>query len=244
MGEMLTVEHGRESVETYLTGHPDRPVVLFLMDAIGLRPQLCDMADRIAGWGYQVMVPNLFHRFGSVEELAPRADLRDPEARAAFFAGGVMTRVKALTAQQMSGDLVRYVHAAAERAPGGRIGVTGYCMGVRHAIRAAGSHPDLVAAVGGWHGGGLVTDDADSPHLWVARAGAEFVFGHADADPSMTPEAVERLGGVLESSGLRYTQSVFAGAAHGYTMADTSTYDPVAAARHYRELEALLARAL
>lgn len=214
------------------------------MDAIGLRPQIFAMADRIAGWGYQVLVPNLFHRFGTVSELAPQTDLRDPEARKVFFAAGVMARVNSLTAEAMSEDIAGYVAATAALAPGRPIGVTGYCMGARHAVRAAGSHPDLVAAVGGWHGGGLATEAPDSPHRWVARARAEFVFGHADADASMGPESVTRLGAALAASGNPYSNEVFAGAAHGYTMADTSSYDEAGAGRHDSELKALLARTL
>ena len=53
----------------------------------------------------------------------------------------------------------------------------------------------------GFHGGGLVTDDPDSPHLRLPGARAEFVFGHADQDRSMTPEAVAALGRALADAG-------------------------------------------
>ena len=61
----------------------------------------------------------------------------------------------------------------------------------------------------GFHGGGLVTDDADSPHAGLSRARAEFVFGHADQDRSMTPEAVERLGRALADAGLTATNEIY-----------------------------------
>ena len=84
-------------------------------------------------------------------------------------------------------------------------------MGARLATRAAGLRPDVVAAVGGFHGGGLVVDGPDSPHLMLAKARAEFVYGHADGDHSMPVEAVEPLGAALEAAGLRHTNEIYAG---------------------------------
>ncbi|MFE4835967.1 dienelactone hydrolase family protein [Arthrobacter sp. NPDC056691] len=122
----------------------------------------------------------------------------------------------------------------------GPIGTTGYCMGARLAVRTATSHPDLVAACGGFHGGGLATAEADSPHLKLGNARARFVFGHADHDRSMAPDAVARLGKALQATGLEATNEIYAGAPHGYTMADTAAFDPEATERHFQELRALL----
>ena len=121
---------------------------------------------------------------------------------------------------------------------------TGYCMGARLAVRTATAHPDDVAAVAGFHGGGLATEEADSPHLGLPQARAEFVFGHADHDRSMPPEAVGRLGEALSAAGLLFINDVYAGAPHGYTMNDTERYHEESAERHYRALEALLERTL
>ena len=123
------------------------------------------------------------------------------------------------------------------------MGVTGYCMGARLAVRSANLDPDVVA-VGGFHGGGLVTDADDSPHRGLSRARAEFVFGHADNDRSMGPEAIETLGETLRSAGLTASNEVYEGAAHGYSMADTPMYDEAATERHFAQLQALLARTL
>jgi carboxymethylenebutenolidase len=113
-------------------------------------------------------------------------------------------------------------------------------MGARLAVRTANAHPDDIVAVGGFHGGGLATDDDDSPHRGLGDARAEFVFGHADHDRSMPPEAVGRLGEALSAAGLLYINDVYAGAAHGYTMADSPAYDAEAAERHFRVLRTLL----
>jgi carboxymethylenebutenolidase len=221
------------------------PGVLLFMDAIGLRPQIAAMCDRIAGWGYGVLAPNVFHREGTVAELAPRGDLREEDGRRAVMAEA-MPRVRRLTSDLALGDIAAYLTALQhlDGVTGTRVGVTGYCMGARLALRATGAHPDVVAACGAFHGGGLVTEEPDSPHLGLAAARAEFVLGHADHDRSMPPESVAALGATLARHGLTAVNEVYPDAPHGYTMADTSSYQERGAERHYEALRALLARAL
>lgn len=222
-----------------------RPGVLVFADAFGLRARIYEMADRMAGWGYVVLVPHLFHRNGRVEDLAVTADLKDPRAREQIFAA-LRPRMQALTPERVVADATAYL-SALHGLPGvapGPVGVVGYCMGARLAVITAGAHPDGVAAVGGFHGGRLATDAPDSPHRWLATARAEFVFGHADRDPSMPPEAVAALGTALADAGLEAVNEVYAGAAHGYTMADTAAYDAEATERHFTAVHDLFARRL
>lgn len=244
MGDTIEVAAPDGTAEAYLAGEAGRPGVLFYIDAIGLRPRIEEMADRIASWGYVVLAPNVFYRDGRAADLAPAADLRDPGAREAFFASGVMERVRALTPDRAGPDAHAWVTELAEHAAAGPIGVTGYCMGARLAVRTAGWFPERVAAVGGFHGGGLVTDAADSPHLVIAGTRAEYVFGHADQDPGMTPENVDALEDTLVAAGRPHVNEIYPGARHGYTMADTSVYDEAGTERHFTELRALLERAL
>ena len=141
-------------------------------------------------------------------------------------------------------DAPAYLAALRDRCAEGPVGTTGYCMGARLAVRTANAHPDDVGAAGGFHGGGLATDDDDSPHLGLVDARAEFAFGHADNDRSMPPEAVARLGDALSAAGLVFINDVYAGASHGYTMNDTPAYHEEGAERHFRALEELFARTL
>ena len=233
------------TAEAYVAGPTggSAPGVLFYMDAIGLRPQIQDMVGRVAGWGYTVLAPNVFYRNGRAADLAPDGPLDTDEKREAFFAG-VMPRVSGLTSDLAVADIAAYVAALRAICAPGPIGTTGYCMGARLAVRTATGHPDDVAAVGGFHGGGLATDAPDSPHAGLGDARAEFVFGHADQDRSMPPEAVGRLGEALAAAGLVFINDVYAGARHGYTMADTTMFHAQATERHYRALEALFERTL
>jgi len=235
---MIEISTTDGSVEAYRSGEETAPGVLFFIDAIGLRPQIYSMCDRIAGWGFSVLAPNVLFRSGTVAEVRPEGPLDTDEKRAAFF-DHAMLRVRALTPELAERDIPAYVAAVREHAGPGPIGTTGYCMGARLAVRTAGLDP-TVAACGGFHGGGLATDDPDSPHARIATSEAAFVFGHADGDRSMPPEQVERLEQALVAANRPHTNEIYPGAAHGYTMADTTMYDEASAERHFAELRSLL----
>ncbi|TQJ35202.1 dienelactone hydrolase family protein [Arthrobacter sp. SLBN-122] len=227
------------------TGTGPFPGVILYMDAFGLRPRIQEMAQRIADWGYVVLAPNVFYREGTAAELAPTGDMSSQEGREA--AGkAAFPRVGRLTSDKALPDIDAWVSAlvALDGVAPGPIGTVGYCMGARLAVRTATSHPGVVAACGGFHGGGLATDEPDSPHLGLTNARARFVFGHADHDRSMAPDAVARLGEALQAAGLEASNVIYEGAPHGYTMADTSAFHPDATERHFKELRALLDGAL
>ena len=213
--------------------------VLLLMDTFGLRDQIRAMADCICAGGYAVLAPNLFYRAGRAPVLT-LPDLTDPPGRAKFFEQ-VKPLMGALTPERICADARAYVDYLAEEAPG-PLAITGYCMGVRVGWRVATAYPDRVDALAGFHGGRLVTDDPDSPHRTADRLRAEVYLGHADNDATNTAEQIRALDQALEAAGVRYRSEVYAGAAHGFTMADTPAYNQQAAERHFRELFELLER--
>jgi carboxymethylenebutenolidase len=226
--------------EAYLTGEGG-PGVLLIPDAYGLRPQIERMADRIAARGYVVLAPNVFYRHGRAP-VASLAGIDDPERQGEVF-GRVLPLVRGWTPEQIERDGAAYLDALADAAPG-PAAITGYCMGGRAGWRIAAAYPERVAALGGFHVGGLVTDGEDSPHRKAGRIAAEVYLGHADNDRSMTPENIAALDRALDDADVPHETEVYRGAAHGYTMADTTAYDEAAAERHYEALFALLDRAL
>lgn len=247
MAELIEIPTPDGTAQAYL-GRPDGPSkggVLFYMDAIGLRPRIAEMVDEIASWGYTVLAPNVFYRDGDIDAVGPGdADLRIPENRAAFFGAGVADRIGGLTPDKIAVDVPAYVETLRTYAGDGPIGTHGYCMGARIAIRTAGLLPDDVVAVGGFHGGGLVTDEPESPHTKIAGTHAEYVFGHADNDRSMPAERVAKLGEALQAAGVTHTNEIYPGASHGYSMEDTSEWHAEASERHFAELKGLYDRTL
>ena len=219
------------------------PGVLVWMDAFGLRPRLEEMAAHVAAQGYVVLVPNLYHRKGRAP-VTPQRDLMSEEGRSAAFRelGPLM---RSLTAEVIETDTHTYVDALLARPDvEGPLGTVGYCMGGRFAVRAAGTRPDEIAAVGSFHAGGLATDDDDSPHLVLPRVKAEVYVAHADKDRSMPREQQERVEQALTDAGLVHTTELYEGAPHGFTMSDTAMYDEAATERHWAALLPLLERTL
>lgn len=230
--------------DCYLTqpeGDGAHPGVLFVIDAIGLRQQIKDMADRIAAEGYVVLAPNIFYRAGRAP-IWPDVNLADPDARDSFMTT-VRPLMAALTPEAAAADGGAYLAKLAEITDG-RVGITGYCMGGRLGWQIAASHPDRVAALGGFHTGGMVNDSDDSPHLRAPQVKAIVYWGFADNDGSMTPDNVATLNSAMDDAGVSYTTEVYTGAAHGYTMADQGAYNQAAAERHYEALFDLLGRTL
>ena len=227
--------------DAYLARPDDqrRPAVLLVMDAYGLRPQIERMADRIATQGYVVLAPNVLYRAGR-SPVVPLDGLGDPDQQRPLL-DRVMPLVRELTPERIVGDGAAYLDRL-EQLGRGPVAITGYCMGGRVAWRIAAAYPERVAALGGFHVGGLVTDDDDSPHRSAGSLAAEVYLGFADNDRSMTPEQIAELERALDAAGVRHRSEIYRGAAHGYTMADTPAYNEAAAERHYAELFGLLDR--
>ncbi|MFI0965760.1 dienelactone hydrolase family protein [Streptomyces sp. NPDC021080] len=225
-----------------LAAHPDsddrHPGVLLYMDAFGVRPVLEEMARRLAGHGYYVLVPNVFYR----QRPAPVFDLPEhitKEARPAVFAQ-VMPLIEAHTTERVLRDADAYLDFLTEQpeVAAGPVAVVGYCMGAKAAVRTAAAHPGRVAAVAGFHPSPLMTDAPDSPHHLFSELTARVHLGIAESD--MTPEAVGALDKALEAAGVEHTCEIYPGTVHGFTMADTDAFDAAALQRHWDRLLPLL----
>jgi carboxymethylenebutenolidase len=233
------------TADAYLA-HPEdgrpRPAVLLYMDAFGLRPRLRAMADRLAGAGYTVLVPNVLYRHGRAP-VVELPEFIDPGARPEIFErlGPIMMSLTPELAMRDADAYLRYLEQCPAAADG-PVALTGYCLGAGLALRTAGTYPDRVAAAAGFHGAYLATEAPDSPHRVAGRITAEVYFAHADQDQAMPPEQQERLEAALTAAGVRHRCEVYAGARHGYTQADTAAYDAEATERHWAALLDLLKR--
>ncbi|CCK25180.1 hydrolase [Streptomyces davaonensis JCM 4913] len=233
------------TADAYLA-HPGdgvpHPAVLLYMDAFGIRSRLRAMADRLAGAGHTVLVPNVLYRHGRTP-VAELPDFIDPEARPEILQqlGPMIHSLTPDLAMRDAGAYLRWL-AESPLVADGPVAVTGYCMGARLSLLTAGTYPERVAAAAGFHGGRLATESPDSPHLVAEHITAELYFGHADQDPSLPEEQIERLERTLTEAGVRHRCEVYPGARHGFTQADTSAYDRQADERHWAALLDLLKR--
>lgn len=217
------------------------PGVLHLTDIGGIRPAYREMARRLAAEGYAVLVPNVFYRTGKPPMLDFKPVMGEERTmkRFAELSGP-------LTPDAMEQDCSTYLdylsanHSVAQ----GPIGVVGYCFTGSMALRAAAARPDKVSAAASFHGGGLYTDAATSPHRVLPRVRAQLYFGHAVQDRSMPQEAIEKLDRALEAWGGQYESEVYTDALHSWTTLDSAVYNQPQADRAFAKLIELLARTL
>jgi carboxymethylenebutenolidase len=235
----------KDGAITTFIAHPERegphPVVLFFMDAPGIREELRDMARRIATAGYYVMLPNLYYRRG-VLELKDLPPLPEAEARARMF--DLMSSIS-IPLVMCDGDALLNFADLDPAAGKGKIATVGYCMSGQYAINFAARYPDRVGAAASIYGVQLVTDQADSPHLAAQKAKAELYFGCAEHDSYAPLEMVQALDVALKSSAAKAEVELYPGVHHGFAFPQRgAVYDKTAAERHWERLFALWRRTL
>lgn len=236
--KMVTVDTRDGKADAFFV-HPGagrHPGVILWPDALGLREVKKAMARRLAADGYAVLVLNPYYR-------AARAPLDFDFSLFATAEGRetIMPYMEALTPERVSSDsvaLVEFLDAqdAVDRTRG--IGVQGYCMGGSFAVRSAAAVPDRVRAVASFHGGGLVTDKLDSPHLLVGLSKAQYLIAIARDDHAKAPGDKSAFQAVAEKVKRIIETEVYAGD-HGWCVPDAPTYAPAEADRAWARLKLL-----
>jgi len=227
---------------TTFISHPERdgphPVILFYMDAPGIREELRDMARRLATSGYYVMLPNMYYRAGAMELGPINPDPESPERKRMFSLMGsltiplVMEDTKALLA-----------YAETQKAANTKIvGSVGYCMSGRYAVNAATHFADRVKAAASVYGVQLATDQPDSPHLAAGKTKAELYFACAETDVYAPQEIIDKVSEGMK--GTRNEVEMYPGTHHGFAFPKRPVYDRDAAERHWERLLALYRRNL
>jgi len=217
------------------------PAVILYMDAFGVRPDLDVMAERLAGGGYVVAVPNLYYRSGPFPPFDPTKVAGGGAERDRF-----MAQIRSIDGEMVMRDTATVLaHLDADPAVRkGPIGTVGYCMGGGYALRAAGIFPDRVAAAASFHGGSLATDRPDSPHHLADRICARVYVGVAGVDPGFTEEQRQRLDAALRPAGVSYEIETYDGAQHGFAVHNHRVYDREASERHWQRLLSLFGSTL
>ena len=215
------------------------PGVLIWPDAFGLRPAKRQMARRLAESGYSVLVVNQYYR----SQRAPIAD----STNFAELRDVLMPLMGTLSPETHVTDaraFVSFLDAQPSVDGNRKMGTMGYCMGGPITMRTAAALPDRIGAGASFHGGGLVTDQPDSPHLLVPSMTAHYLFAIAENDDESEPEAKDVLREAFAEAGLPAEIEVYAGALHGWCPPDTQVYNEAQAERAWSRLLALFERAL
>ncbi|MBE1162203.1 dienelactone hydrolase family protein [Dyella acidiphila] len=229
------------SLFTPAKGEGPWPGVIFYIDAVGIRPAMQEMAQRLADNGYAVLLPDVFYRNGPIEVMDPATAFGDP-AKKEF----IMKLVGSLDRDRTVSDAEAFIGflAARPEVKGDRFGVTGYCMGGKLAVTAAGAYPTRFAAIGSFHAGGLVTDQPDSPHRFLQGITGHVYVGGADNDSHFTAEQKTQLEAALTEAKVPHQVELYAGSMHGYAVPDHPAFNAQGAERHWQALTKLLAETL
>lgn len=209
------------------------PGVLIWPDIFGLRPAFRQMAKRLAESGYSVLVVNPFYRV----QKAPTAPngTATPISEARAFTRGISPE----THLSDSKAFVAWLDAQPSVDKKRLIGTQGYCMGGPIAFRTSVAVPERVGAVASFHGGGLVTDQPNSPHVTAAQTKARFLVAIAANDDARSPGDKDALKAIFEKAGRPAEIEVYEKAGHGWCPPDSSVYNEPQAERAWSRLLAL-----
>lgn len=217
------------------------PGVVMFPDAFGARETQSAMADKLAGLGYVTLVPDVYYRSPGWAPFSPATAFSDEAERGRLF--GLMS---GLTNDRISADANAYADflLARPEVRGPAVGTTGYCMGGRMSLVAAGALGPKVGAAASFHGGRIaVADDPTSPHLKADQIRATVYVAGAIEDGSFTEDQAELLKKALTEAGVSHTVEFYP-AHHGFAVPDNGTYDEAAATRHYEAMDSLYRSAL
>ena len=206
--------------------HPAKgkfPGVLIWPDIFGLRPTFKQMATRLAESGYSVLVINPFYRTKRAPTAPDHPDFNDPPTRQALMTlAGTLNPTTAVTDARA---FVAYLDSQPAVDKKRKMGTTGYCMGGPFVLQTAAAFPDRIGAGATFHGGGLVTDKPDSPHLLIPKMKAHYLIAIAENDDMRQPEAKNVLRDSFAKAQLPAEIEVYAGTLHGWCPPDAQVYN-------------------
>jgi carboxymethylenebutenolidase len=217
-------------------GQAPWPAVIVYMDGLGPRPAMLRVPAELAAHGYVALLPDLFYRTGPYEP--PGFDLFQDSARRQRWFDTHVAGASIANVVRDTESFIDWLAARPEVVPG-PLGVVGYCMGGARALAVAGSFPERIGAAASYHGSGLATDAADSPHRLAPRMLARVYVAGASEDRSFPDAMKERLIAAFRSAGTAAIVETYP-ARHGWVLADSPVHDEAATARHWATLLALL----
>jgi carboxymethylenebutenolidase len=225
--------------------HPTKgkhPAVLIWPDIFGLRTSFRNMGKRLAESGYSVLVVNPFYRGAKAPVVPEGANFQDPDTRTKLF--GFAGALNADTHVTDAKAFIAFLDSQSAVDTKRKMATTGYCMGGPITMRAAAALPERVGAAASFHGGGLVTDKPDSPHLLVTKMKAQYLFAIADNDDQRSPKDKEVLRETFDNAKLFAEIEVYKGAMHGWCPPDGAAYNHEQAEKAWSRMLELFKKAL
>ncbi len=199
------------------------PAVLIWPDIFGLRPAFRQMGKRLAESGYAVLVVNLYYRTKHAPVAPEHADMDDPATRSALM--DLAQTLSPATTLTDAKAFVSWLDTQSAVDTRRRMATMGYCMTGPFTMRTAAQFPDRIGAGASFHGGGLVSDKPDSPHLLIPQIKAHYLFAIAENDDQRQPEVKNVLREAFAKRHVPAEIEVYAGTLHGWCPPDSKVYN-------------------
>jgi len=212
------------------------PGILFYSDIYQLGRSITLLADRLAGYGYVVAAPEIFHRLEAIGTAI------EPGALGRLQGNDAARRTRT---QEFDADATAVLDwlATYESVRSEQLGAIGFCIGGHLAFRAA-LQPRVRATVccypTGIHSGKLGGDRADSLER-AAEIRGQLLLIYGDRDPHVPPDGRQKIMRRLHEIGLVYHVRTY-DANHTFMRDDGDRYDPVATDMAWSEIVAFFER--
>jgi len=207
------------------------PGVIFYSDIFQLTPPMLRSCVRLAGYGFVVVAPEIYHRIET-----PGTALRfDDSGRARGLENAANTSVA-----EFDRDCRAVLDALAQhpQVSPSKLAAAGFCIGGHLAFRAA-LQPDVRATVcfygTGIHDGRLGKDE-DAGSLQRAREiKGELLMIFGEADPHVPKEGHEKIRAALQQAGVKYRVKLYP-AEHAFMRDEGPRYDPLSADQAFADM--------
>ena len=214
------------------------PGILFYSDIYQLGRPITLLADRLAGYGYVVAAPEIFHRLEPLGAVIEPNDL-------GRMRGNDDARRTALAEYDADGLAVLEWLEAENSVASGKLGALGFCIGGHLAFRAA-LQTQVKASVccypTGIHSGKLGREVADTIER-VREIKGEVLTIFGAVDPHVPPEGRQKILQVLKEAEVTNITVTYE-ANHTFMRDDGYRYDPVATDAAWLEITTFLKRVL
>ena len=238
---MVTIATADGTADAFFA-HPTKgrhAAILIWPDILGLRDSFKDKARQLARAGYAAVAVNHYYRSAKAPVLPAGASFTDPAVRAAIAPFG-----KALSPATYANDgkaFVGWLDKQPEVDTRRKVGTVGHCMTGGATIRTAAAAPNRVGVAASMHGGGLVTEAPDSPHRLIGASKAALLIAIAQNDDAREPASQPSLRAACAAAGRPCEIEIYA-ANHGWTVADSPSYDAHEAERAFQRQLAMYAK--
>ncbi len=238
---VLKTNDGNLDCTVFITNKKKNSLIIFYMDAPGIREELRVMCRRIASNGYNVILPNLFYRYGT-EGNYPFDQNNYKKSKAELEK---MIHIMNKTSNSMISDDTKFIlEYTSKNFNNKNIGIIGYCMSGRFVVYCGAKFANKISAIASFYGVDILTKAEDSAHLFISKIKGELYLGFAEKDIWVSSDVIKKIRASLLNTTTKAEIEIYSNTDHGFAFPSRSTYVKEAEELHWKRLLDLFKRNL